>query len=125
MNNFYIPNEYYQAKMRKNAHNSTELKQKGGNQMKKFAILALSGILVASIFAGCRRNVGTETTAPATNPTQVTTPTTRPTQPTTPPTTMPTQPTQMPSKPQESTGATDSTGANGDQARRSHNRTRN
>lgn len=59
--------------------------------MKKLAALALSSILILSLFAGCRRNVGNETTAPATTAptsstgsTTQTTPTTRPaTQPAT------------------------------------------
>ena len=119
---FTIPPVNCQAKIRQNAHNSTELKQKGGKTMKKFAILALSGILAASILTGCRRNVGTETTAPTSKPTQPTTASTMPTQPTTMPTTAPTQ---APSKPTEPTGTTDSTGASGDQARRPHSRSRN
>ena len=62
--------------------------------MKKFAALALSFLLAVTMFAGCRRNVGNETTVPATNaPTeQSTAPTanTRPsTQPSTPATQMP------------------------------------
>lgn len=53
--------------------------------MKKFAVIALTFVLIASMFAGCRRNVTpetsepTETTAPAT---QATKPATTPTNPT-------------------------------------------
>ena len=52
--------------------------------MKKFAILALCLVLTAALFSGCRRNVGTETTAPTQTTTQ---PTAKPTTPTTAPTT--------------------------------------
>jgi hypothetical protein len=46
--------------------------------MKRFAALALSFLMAASLFAGCRRNVGTETTAPTEATKPVTQPATQP-----------------------------------------------
>lgn len=42
--------------------------------MKKTAVIALTFVLIASLFAGCRRNVTPETSAPTTEPTKATTP---------------------------------------------------
>jgi hypothetical protein len=48
--------------------------------MKKYTILILTLVLIAALFAGCRKNVGT----PDTEPSRVTEPTIIPTVPTTP-----------------------------------------
>ncbi len=61
--------------------------------MKKYAILALSVLLVAATFAGCRRNVGNETSNPTGTTPTVTQPAT--THPTTRPTTLPTETTRQ------------------------------
>lgn len=61
--------------------------------MKKTAVIALTFALIACLFAGCRRNVTPETSAPTTEPTKpATQPTTVATTPTTVPTTAPTTP---------------------------------
>ena len=57
--------------------------------MKKFAVIALTFVLIASMFAGCRRNVTPETS----EPTKATTPATQPTTQATKPATTPTTPT--------------------------------
>lgn len=52
--------------------------------MKKTAVIALTFALIACLFAGCRRNVTPETSAPTTEPTKpATQPTTAATTPTT------------------------------------------
>lgn len=61
--------------------------------MKKTAVIALTFVLIACLFTGCRRNVTPETSAPTTEPTKpATQPTTVATTPTTAPTTAPTTP---------------------------------
>lgn len=81
--------------------------------MKKIAICALCLLLTAALFSGCRRNVGTETTAPTQTTTQPTTkpttPTTAPTTPSTTPTTAPTGDTMVPG----STGSNQTEGTGG------------
>ncbi|MBE6916742.1 MAG: hypothetical protein E7470_02380 [Ruminococcaceae bacterium] len=82
--------------------------------MKKIAIIALSFVLTAALFCGCRRNVGTETSAPSETTKPTTTPTTAPTTapttvPTTAPTTTPTTSTNESEKPGATGGETDAT----------------
>lgn len=61
--------------------------------MKKTAIIALTFVLIACLFTGCRRNVTPETSDPTTETTKpATQPTTQPTTPTTAPTAAPTAP---------------------------------
>lgn len=69
--------------------------------MRKFAILAFSCLLIASIFAGCRRNNGAETSNPSGGST--TGNTTTATTSTTAPTTQTTRPTQNTTRPSEGT----------------------
>lgn len=57
--------------------------------MKKTAIIALTFVLIACLFTGCRRNVTPETSAPTTEPTK---PATQPTTTATTPTVAPTTP---------------------------------
>lgn len=83
--------------------------------MKKFAMITLSLVLITALFCGCRPNVGNETSAPTTEPTQATT---QPTVPTTAPTTpsiVPTVPSTAPTNDSEmpSNGQTDGTTASG------------
>ncbi len=75
--------------------------------MKKIGILALCLVLTAALFSGCRRNVGTETTAPTQTTTQ---PTTKPTTSTTAPTTPSTNPSTAPTGNTMVPGSTDTTG---------------
>ena len=78
--------------------------------MKKIAIIALSFVLTAALFCGCRRNVGTETSAPTETTKPTTAPTTAPTTvPTTAPTTVPTTPTNESENPGATGGQTDAT----------------
>lgn len=83
--------------------------------MKKFAALALSFVLVTALFAGCRRNVGTETTVPHTSAaTEQTAGATTHTKPSTEPAT---SATQMPTVIPEHTDGMDSTDSTGDMNR--------
>lgn len=84
--------------------------------MKKYVILALSCVLAAGMFAGCRRNDMTDTSAPSTSATTqpttapTTAPTTRPTETVRP--TQNTEPTQTPTEMPTLPGTTDGTEGN-------------
>lgn len=78
--------------------------------MRKFTMMTLTVILAASVLAGCRRNVGVETTDPSvmpTNATTVTMPTTRPTEPSKPAPTTPKPTTTMPTDASDASSGTD------------------